>query len=123
MSKGSVGPAITGVVCSAMALSSRPAKLGTAGDAGAHNAAIAQLGVESGVDSERVCEGTVPCSGISHCAWVGCLIRPKHAAVPRIGWNWNSSRNAAKRDLILRTLPLGCIGYKNRIHGVGALPA
>ncbi len=81
-------------------VSKRPANPGTASGAGAHSAVIAQLWVESGVDSEKVCEGTVPCSGISHSALAGCLIRPRHAADPRTGWSCRNSRTAAKAAFI-----------------------
>ena len=59
-----------------------------------------------------------PCSGILHSCLAGRSDTTKQATVPTRGWNWNSSKNAAKTAIMSGTL--STIGLVSK--AVGPVP-
>jgi hypothetical protein len=76
---------------------------GMARAAGAQTVANAQVCDGVGAGIEAFSAGTPPSSGIVH-SWAGFFTRPRHAAVPSMGWSWKRRRNPARSDLTMGTL-------------------
>jgi hypothetical protein len=87
MSTGEVLAAMSGADWVGTARTSWPVKAGMLRGAGVHTVARAQLGEGIGSPAERLCNGTLPCSGMLQSCWAGLRTRPRQATVPSTGWS------------------------------------
>jgi len=101
-------------------------KAGIAGRAGVQIAATWQSWAAAS-ETVMLVVSALPCSGILHSCLAGRSGRPKQATVPTRGWNWNSSKSAAKTAIMsgtLSTIDLVSkgVGCDRRSRNARALP-